>query len=146
MSISLNCDCACTNEQFGLIDTPDTENGIKCFNYGILWKFEVLGNCDNCVAMEQFIYIINTISLNCDCACTNEQFGLIDTPDTENGIKCFNYGILWKFEVLGNCDNCVAMEQFIYIINTISLNCDCACTIEQFGLPHHISRSYCNGT
>ena len=117
MSISLNCDCACTNEQFGLIDTPDTENGIKCFNYGILWEFEVLGNCDNCVAMEQFIYIINTISLNCDCACTIEQFGLIDTPDTENEIKCFDYGILWEFEVLGNCDNCAAMEQFVYIIN-----------------------------
>ena len=42
VSISLNCDQACTKEQSRLIDTPNTENVIKCRVCGILWEFEVV--------------------------------------------------------------------------------------------------------
>lgn len=42
VSKSLNCDQACTKEQSRLIDTPNTENVIKCRVCGILWEFEVV--------------------------------------------------------------------------------------------------------
>ena len=60
-------------------------------------------------------YDVSVKSLKCDCACTNEQFRLIDTPNTENVIKCRVYGILWEFEVGENCANCAAMQQSKYI-------------------------------
>ena len=59
MSISSKCDCACTNEHFRLIDMPNTENVINCCEHNSLWEFEVVENCENCVAMQQFKYINN---------------------------------------------------------------------------------------
>jgi len=55
------------------------------------------------------MYDVSVKSQKCDCACTNEHFRLIDTPNTENVIKCCGYGILLEFEVVENCENCVAM-------------------------------------
>ena len=40
---------------------------------------------------------------------------LIDTLNTEDGIKWCKYAILWEFEVFKDCGNCVAMEQSDYI-------------------------------
>ena len=40
---------------------------------------------------------------------------LIDTPNTENGIKWCEHAILWEFEVFEDCGNCIAMEQSGYI-------------------------------
>ena len=57
MSKSINCVCARTNKQFILIDTPNTENGIKWCEHTILWEFEVFEDCGNCIAMEQSGYI-----------------------------------------------------------------------------------------
>ena len=60
-------------------------------------------------------YDVSVKSINCVCACTNKQFILIDTPNTENGIKWCEYAILWEFEVFEDCGNCIAMEQSGYI-------------------------------
>ena len=43
---------------------------------------------------------------------------LIDTPNTENGIKWCEHAILREFEefeVFEDCENCIAMEQSWYI-------------------------------
>ena len=58
---------------------------------------------------------VSVKSINCVCARTNKQFILIDTPNTENGIKWCEYAILWEFEVFEDCGNCIAMEQSGYI-------------------------------
>ena len=60
-------------------------------------------------------YDVSVKSINCVCARTNKQFILIDTPNTENGIKWCEYAILWEFEVFEDCGNCIAMEQSGYI-------------------------------
>ena len=60
-------------------------------------------------------YDVSVKSINCVCARTNKQFILIDTPNTENEIKWCEHAILWEFEVLEDCGNCIAMEQSGYI-------------------------------
>ena len=45
------------------------------------------------------LYDVSVKSINCVCACTNKQFILIDTPNTENEIKWCKHAILWEFEV-----------------------------------------------
>ena len=60
-------------------------------------------------------YDVSVKSINCVCARTNKQFILIDTPNTENGIKWCEHAILWEFEVFEDCGNCIAMEQSGYI-------------------------------
>ena len=62
------------------------------------------------------LYDVSVKSINCVCARTNKQFILIDTPNTENGIKWCEYAILWEFEVFEDCGNCIAMEQSVGII------------------------------
>ena len=61
------------------------------------------------------LYDVSVKSINCVCARTNKQFILIDTPNTENGIKWCEHAILWEFEVFEDCGNCIAMEQSGYI-------------------------------
>ena len=61
------------------------------------------------------LYDVSVKSINCVCACTNKQFILIDTPNTENEIKWCEHAILWEFEVFEDCGNCIAMEQSGYI-------------------------------
>ena len=63
----------------------------------------------------ELLYDISVKSINCVCARTNKQFILIDTPNTENGIKWCEHAILWEFEVFEDCGNCIAMEQSGYI-------------------------------
>ena len=63
----------------------------------------------------ELLYDVSVKSINCVCACTNKQFILIDTPNTENEIKWCEHAILWKFEVFEDCGNCIAMEQSGYI-------------------------------
>ena len=58
---------------------------------------------------------VSVKSINCICACTNKQFILIDTPNTESEIKWCEHAILWEFEVFEDCGNCIAMEQSGYI-------------------------------
>ena len=58
---------------------------------------------------------VSVKSINCVCACTNKQFILIDTPNTESEIKWCEHAILWEFEVFEDCGNCIAMEQSGYI-------------------------------
>ena len=63
----------------------------------------------------ELLYDVSVKSINCVCARTNKQFILIDTPNTENGIKWCEHAILWEFEVFEDCGNCIAMEQSGYI-------------------------------
>ena len=64
---------------------------------------------------NEVLYDVSVKSINCVCARTNKQFMLIDTLNTENGIKWCEHAILWEFEVFEDCGNCIAMEQSGYI-------------------------------